>query len=307
MIYYTCHQSSVCSSAFSLCSLPCGAPLSLVICSSSVRHISTGARFSHLIGFYHHFRCEVTGVWGVIAEGGSSSRRQLSEEREEEGEEMRNSVSVKFRFVSVLLSSFSCCGTVFSLLSFILFPPPSCRCTLSCVRVCCCCGFVCKCVCTHTVPLGAPISRHVSSVILISSPRGTGELFTHQYFLTLQTVATESASLYCLLVSYWWYWPLLVVLHSLFVSPPISCHPSRTLTTETYHKIPMTFISTLFLTLGFFWCNCADRAQGRLSLFSAARCQTKPLEMDYGGGRGSCSGGGYWRGMEPGWLGCVLT
>lgn len=72
-----------------------------------------------------------------------------------------------------------------------------------------------------------------------------------------------------------------------------SVPPFHTLMTKTYHKIPMTFILTPFLTLGFFWCNCADRAQGIMSLFSTARCQTNPLEMDYRGGRGSCSGGGY--------------
>lgn len=78
-----CHQSSVCSSAFSLKHfvLHNTTPLSVVVCSS-VRHISIGARFSHLIGFYHHFRCEVTGVPGVISEGGSNARRQLSKERE---------------------------------------------------------------------------------------------------------------------------------------------------------------------------------------------------------------------------------
>lgn len=72
----------------------------------------------------------------------------------------------------------------------------------------------------ESTPLGAPISRHVSSVILINSPRGTGELFTHQYSLSLQTMATQSALLYSLVVSNWWYWPLLVLAYSLFVSPP---------------------------------------------------------------------------------------
>lgn len=220
---------------------------------------------------------------------------------------MRNSVSAKCRFISVLLSSVFLCWTVFSLHSFYLFPTPFllplfCLVSLFVVALVVWCVNVCV-----WTPLGAPISRHVSSVILISSPRGTGELFTHQYSLSPQTMATESASLYCLVVSYWWYWPLLVLAYSLFLSPPSPAPPLHTLTTETYHKIPMTFLSTPLLTLGFFWCNCADRAQGRMSLFSTARCQTKPLEMDYRGGPGSCSGGGYWRGMEPAWLSCVFT
>lgn len=160
------------------------------------------------------------------------------------------------------------------------------------------------CVCT---PPGALISRHVSSVILISSPRGTGELFTHRYSLTLQTVPSEPASLHCLVVSYWWYWPFLVLADSLDVTLSTSCPPFHALNTETYHKIPMTFLLTPFLTLGFFWCNCADSSWGRMSLFSTARRQTKPLEMDYGGVQGSCRGGGNWRGTEPAWLSCVFT
>lgn len=34
-----------------------------------LRHISNEARFSRLIGFYHHSKCEVTGALSVISEG----------------------------------------------------------------------------------------------------------------------------------------------------------------------------------------------------------------------------------------------
>lgn len=57
--------------------------------------------------------------------------------------------------------------------------------------------------------------------------------------------------------------------HPLF-SPSIPCSRFHPLTIKTYHKIHMTFISIRFITLVFFWWNCADRAQRRtrLSLFS---------------------------------------
>lgn len=100
VIYLMCHQSSVCSSTFSLKRFihHSTAPLSVVVCSS-VRHFSAGARFSHLIGFYHHFTCEVTGVPGVISEGGLNTRRPLSRER-------RKVVVGGGRFISIFSSSF---------------------------------------------------------------------------------------------------------------------------------------------------------------------------------------------------------
>lgn len=109
---------------------------------------------------------------------------------------MRNLVSAKC-FVSVILSSFSLCGTVFAF--FFSLPPLPHYVTLSCVFVYRCGCVVCKCLCV-SILLGTPNSRHVSSVILISSPQGTGELFIQQYSLSLQYMATESALLYCLVV-----------------------------------------------------------------------------------------------------------
>ena len=126
------------------------------------------------------------------------------------------------------------------------------------------------------VPLGALISCHVSSVFLISSPQGTGELFTRQYSLSLPTVSLVVLSgCVLLMILTFSCTSLYCIFHFFFLPPPPPPFLSKT---ETYHKIPMTFLSTLFLTLEFFWCNCADRAPGRLSLFSTARCQTKPLE-----------------------------
>lgn len=119
MIYLMCHQSSVCSSAFSLKRFihHSTAPLSVVVCSS-VRHFSAGARFSHLIGFYHHFRCEVTGVPGVISEGGLNARRQLSRGRGSgwgcEGE----GGGCQLHLCPFVLL----CGTISSLKSLSIFP-----------------------------------------------------------------------------------------------------------------------------------------------------------------------------------------
>lgn len=107
---------------------------------------------------------------------------------------MRNLVSAKC-FISVILSSFS----PFSLHSFSLSHPFHTvllrLVSLFIVAVVVLCVNVCV-----SVLLGTPNSRHVSSVILISSPQGTGELFKQQYSLSLEAIATESAFLYCLVV-----------------------------------------------------------------------------------------------------------
>lgn len=63
---------------------------------------------------------------------------------------------------------------------------------------------------------------------------------------------------------------------SSFSSVPLPL-PFHTVTTKIYQKIPMMFLSTPFLTFGFFCGNCGDRAQGKMSIFSMARCQTETL------------------------------
>lgn len=48
-------------------------------------------------------------------------------------------------------------------------------------------------------------------------------------------------------------------------------------------KVSLTFLA--LLTSGVLFCNCADGARRRVSLFHAARCQTEPLGKDYRGGQ----------------------
>lgn len=55
-------------------------------------------------------------------------------------------------------------------------------------------------------------------------------------------------------------------------------------------KVSLTFLAPL--TSGALSCNCADGARRRVSLFHAARCQTKPLGKDYRGGQRRAWGGG---------------
>lgn len=77
-------------------------------------------RFSHVIGFYHHFRCEVTGVRSVISEGGSNARRQLSKEGWGRGGIWpQPSADSSLPFLS-----FSFCGIVFFTFFKIFFTPP---------------------------------------------------------------------------------------------------------------------------------------------------------------------------------------
>lgn len=132
---------------------------------------------------------------------------------------MRNLVSAKY-FISVILSSFSLCGTVISLHFFSLSHPFHtallCLVSLFIVAVVVLCVNVCV-----SILLGTRNSRHVSFVILISSPQGTGELFKQQYSPSLQTIATESALLYCLVVCPIDNSDLYLYLH-LFVILPIS-------------------------------------------------------------------------------------
>ena len=118
---------------------------------------------------------------------------------------------------------------------FFFSSPSSFCCTLSCVVAV---VFVCvnACACASS-PLGAPISRHVSSVILISSPRVAGELFTHQYFLSLSPNYSCTDSACCIVwmchiddADLYLYSHILSLSLSLFPASPFR------LKTKTYQK-----------------------------------------------------------------------
>ncbi len=228
-------------------------PLSAVVCSS-VRHISIGARFSHLIGFYHHFRCEVTGVPGVISEGGSSARQQLSEEGEEGGE-MRNLVSAKLGFISALLSSFSLFPFRFLFtFIFIFFPPPSCCCTPSCVLVCCCCGSsvckcVCVCVCVHHWGLRSLVMSHLSSSL---APHEAQVNYLHTNIPSLSKLWLQSLPCYIV-----WLCPtddadLYLYLHILCLSslsPAPASHSHNQNISQNPHDININIVSYSWIFL----------------------------------------------------------
>lgn len=198
--------------------------------------------------FYRQLRCEVTGVQGVITDGGLNVRWQL---RKPGGD-------ILSRF---FLTSFS---TSCSLKIKCIFLPSSSCDTHLCLSACRF-GF-----CMETTR--GSITPHISSVILVSSPRDAGELFI------LQQRPVSPALLYC--TSYW--------------------SSSHCTVLESLHLLPLPFI-TLRLNnlrksqrgpaqyfLSFFGIIAQTGTSGTMSLFFLAWCQTKPLEMDYGRGPGSC-------------------
>lgn len=156
-------------------------------------------------------------------------------------------------------------------------------------------------------PLGALISCHVSSVFLISSPQGTGELLTHQYSFFLPTV-----SLCCII----WLCPIddtdlclyFTVLHILYLLPlshhPFSQRPKR-ITKSPWHFY-FYFYWHCFFLLNFSGVIVQTGHRGDCRYFLRLGARQNPWKKDYGG-RQSFSGGGYWRGTEPAWLSCVFT
>lgn len=80
-----------------------------------------------------------------------------------------------------------------------------------------------KCVCLCK-PLWRPIWHHVSSVILIISPTRHRWIICTPIFSYSPNYGYRVCLLCFLVVSYWWYWPLLVLSH-----PPVAMN-------ETYHK-----------------------------------------------------------------------
>lgn len=246
-----CHQSSVCSSAFSL--------------KHFVHHSYNSIVSSRLFFGQTHFHwCKILTsdwllsplqVWSHRCAGcnlrGRVEHKAAAERREggggrKWGIRSQPSADSSLPFCPPFPFPFS----LYSFLSFSHHGPAAVLRLMSLFVVAVVVLCVNVCVCT---PLGAPISRHVSSVILISSPRGTGELFTHQYSLSLQTMVTESALLYCLVVSYWWYWPLLVLAYSLFVpptpSPAPTSHSHNRNISQNPHDININIVSYSWIFL----------------------------------------------------------
>ena len=131
-------------------------------------------------------------------------------------------------------------------------------------------------------PLGALISCHVSSVFLISSPQGTGELFTRQYSLSLPTVSLvvlsgcvllmiltfACTSLYCIFCFCYHHHP-----------PPFSQRPKR------ITKSPWHFYRHCFLLLNFSGVIVQTGHRGDCRYFLRLGARQNPWKKDYGGGQ----------------------